>query len=285
MAGAVFFTPVKNHEESEEHATQVCEMGYAVVGAGHAGEELDGGVDDDEPASLDGKEEIQVDVLVGEHETVGQQDAVDGAGGSNGGDADDGLVVEVKQRVGGHETETAGNILALSPGVGFLGYPFGVDDAAEMVVGDLYQRFGRRIGGIKVDVVENGCRRDPGDCRVDQSGADAAYKIEDQEAAGAPEVFKDIAKHPEGEHVEEYMLHTSVHEHIGDVLPGAEHVAAHEIERQMLLEVESERFAQDKGGGEEKDVDDQQVFDTGGEHAESLGAVLLVHGVWSLGVI
>ena len=78
------FAPVEDENQTENHSAEVCEVGYTAVGVENALEEFDGGKDDDEPFCFDGNEEVEVDLLVGEHHAEGQEDSVDRTGGTHG---------------------------------------------------------------------------------------------------------------------------------------------------------------------------------------------------------
>ena len=76
--------PPEDKQQADEHAAQVGEVGHAVVGVEKALDEFQRGIADDEPLGLDGHEEVEVYVFVGEGHAEGQQQAVDGARGTDG---------------------------------------------------------------------------------------------------------------------------------------------------------------------------------------------------------
>lgn len=110
-----------------------------------------------------------------------------------------------------------------------------------------------------------------GDQEVAQAGAYAAHEIVDKEAAGPPEVFEDIAEHPEGKHVEEDVAPAGVYEHVGEELPEAETAGGDGVEGQHGGDVVVAVALEHHGGEEHDEVDDEEVFDHRREHAETLG--------------
>ena len=77
------FAPIEDEQEADEHAAKVGEVGDAVVAAEDALEEFDGYHADDEPFGLDGHQEVEVDVFVGEQHSEGQQKGIDGSRGTH----------------------------------------------------------------------------------------------------------------------------------------------------------------------------------------------------------
>src|SRR5450432_969208 len=52
--------------------------------------------------------------------------------------------------------------------------------------------------------------------------ADTADHIKDEESLATPKIFQDRPEHPQDEHIDQYMIPSSVQEHIGDELVGLE---------------------------------------------------------------
>lgn len=251
-------SPEEDEYESYKHATEVSEMADAIVGTHDTGNELNGSIADDKPFGFDGHKEIEVDAFVGEHHTKSQQDSVYGARGTYRWHTDDSIVVDLHDGLGGLIAEIARG--TATPCVGDAGNPFGSDDVFEVFVVELQQSVGRGIGSVCVDGIESDGRGDPHEESMHQTGTDSAQQVIDNETFGAPEILKNISEHPQCEHVEENMLEVAMHEHIGDVLPRVEVVAAYIVEGKPLVEVDIQRCAENHRCQIEYHINDNQMF-------------------------
>ena len=75
--------PVEDEQEADEHATEVGKVGNAVSSVKHAQQQFQCHHANDKPLGLDWYEEVEVDILVGEKHTEGQQQGIDCAAGSH----------------------------------------------------------------------------------------------------------------------------------------------------------------------------------------------------------
>ncbi len=58
--------------------------------------------------------------------------------------------------------------------------------------------------------------------KVTKRSANTADKVKDNEPLRPPEIFQYTAEHPEREHIEKYMGHAAMHEHMCNYLPPPE---------------------------------------------------------------
>ena len=66
------------------HAAEMGEMGHIAASAGKTGEQFNGSEDNDHPLGFHGyRREYKLQDIVGEHHAVGEQQAVDGARGTD----------------------------------------------------------------------------------------------------------------------------------------------------------------------------------------------------------
>lgn len=84
MNPAAVLAPVSDQQESENHAAQMREVGYAVGRSSDSRQKFDGSVNDYEPFGFDREEEIQIYRDVGEAHSESQQYSEYGPGGSDG---------------------------------------------------------------------------------------------------------------------------------------------------------------------------------------------------------
>jgi len=109
-----------------------------------------------------------------------------------------------------------------------------------------------------------------------QARAKAANQIEHKKALGSPNVLYCVAKHPQGEHVEEQMLEVGVHEHVGEQLVEPEVAGLEEMKAKDFRQVDVEPV-QGESGQKHQDIDNQQVLHHGRQHPETGWTVLFVH--------
>lgn len=95
-----------------------------------------------------------------------------------------------------------------------------------------------------------------------QSCANAAEQIEQQESFRAPLLLHYASEHPDGKHVEEYMLESFVQELVCDELPYMETGGQEEMKPQQFVQVYSV-FGHRQSTHPAEDVDDEQIFGYG----------------------
>jgi len=71
-----------------------------------------------------------------------------------------------------------------------------------------------------------------------ESGSESAGEIVDDEVSLTQHLLQDVAEHPECEHVEEKVLPTAVHEHVGERLPEVERGCEEEVQTQKSVQVD-----------------------------------------------
>jgi len=72
---------------------------------------------------------------------------------------------------------------------------------------------------------------------LEQSSANAAENIVDEIAARPPCLFYQAPEHPQGEHIEEDMLPSAMHEHVGYQLEQAEIGGQYEMKAETVVKV------------------------------------------------
>ena len=158
-------SPQQDEYQSEEHTTEVGEMGDAIGGVEHAEEQLEGSVEDHEPFGFDGKDHIEIDLFVGEHHAESQEDAIDGSRGSDGGDGG----FEVDQML--HELHREHAVFAIyaiaPPFAEEVGDGGGVVHPAESAVEQRHHGIGTGADSIVVDGLLGHVDVDAGDEGVD----------------------------------------------------------------------------------------------------------------------
>ena len=95
-----------------------------------------------------------------------------------------------------------------------------------------------------------------------ESRSYAADQIEDYEFLFAPCLLYDSSEHPQREHIEEYVLHIGVHEHVCYQLIRSEIRCHEEVKPQHGVEIHSTKL-ENVFSQEEYHVDDNQVFCNG----------------------
>ena len=80
------FSPIADEEESEDHAAEMGQMGHVAAGHGEGREKLDGNGAEHHPLGFDGNGDGDDEhLLVGKHHPEGQQQGIDAARGTHGG--------------------------------------------------------------------------------------------------------------------------------------------------------------------------------------------------------
>ena len=92
-----------------------------------------------------------------------------------------------------------------------------------------------------------------------KSGADSAYQVKQQELLWPPLHLHDSAEHPDGEHIEEYMLESFVQEHVCNQLPYPETGSQEEMQSKQFVKVNSV-FGKCHCAHPTEYVDDEQIF-------------------------
>ncbi len=77
------------------------------------------------------------------------------------------------------------------------------------------------------------------------------------------------------------MVDVGMHNHIGDILLDVEVAALHAVEGQVVIQANTHGAIHNDSSQIKKDINDKQVFDTCGQHAETLRTVL-GHGVMGI---
>ena len=97
---------------------------------------------------------------------------------------------------------------------------------------------------------------------LSQSGSDSADQVKKQEFLWSPLDFHDASEHPDGEHIEEYVLESLMKEHIGNQLPYPETRSKEEMQSEQFVEVYSV-FGKCHRTHPTENVYDEQIFGYG----------------------
>ena len=70
-----------------------------------------------------------------------------------------------------------------------------------------------------------------------QTCTKSASEVLEEEAIPTHRLLHDAAEHPDGKHIEEEVRQVSMHEHVGERLPGTEAAGQEEMQTEQLIKV------------------------------------------------
>ncbi len=216
IAAVRVLLPVTDEEEAEDHATEVGDVGHLVAGRGQGREQFYRDGAEHHPLCLDGNGDGNDEhLLVREHHAEGQQQGIDGARSTDGGEA-----VELDRKLM-HDRE----------------YLSETDRLIETEQPDVEE-----LGNLLHD-----------------AGTDAAENVIKNEALRTPYALHHRTEHPKHKHVEDDMLPSTMHEHIGDELENVEVLRHEEVQTTQAVEVDNVHLTQHQHRDECKEINDEQV--------------------------
>ena len=197
-------------------------MGH-VARSEECGKDFDGDVDDNKPLGLDGDGQGEdEDALFGKRHAESQKDGIDGSRCAHGG-----------------------------PGVECLGYAGVAPDSGN-------ERRESYIALLRKCVVEFDIL-----CHfLHKTCSDAAENVIKKEFLGSPNALHHTTEHPEGKHIEEQVLQSAMHKHIGEELINLEIRCQEEVQTEDIVEVDT-LHPEHVIGGECQNVYYQKVFGNG----------------------
>ena len=98
---------------------------------------------------------------------------------------------------------------------------------------------------------------------MQQAGAYSAENVIKKEPLRPPYLFNDTAEHPKGKHVEQNVLPSGMHEHVGEELVKVKIGCQEEMQSQHIVQVKVEGALDDQRGKESQQVDNQQILGDG----------------------
>jgi len=133
--------------------------------------------------------------------------------------------------------------------------------------------------GIKLTEPANAGRIFPGkNTEIAHGSADTANQVKNNKPFGTQDILNNIAKHPQGKHIEKQMRYVPVHEHVGYQLPWFEKRGFPMEQSQVIIQVYYLQVFQHNGCQENNDINNEEVLYNWRQYLESAGTVCTHEG-------